>query len=254
MPIPSRALVAVTLCVALLGCGGGGDDDSPATGPTAEGVYGGTLTGSPSRNFQLLVLENDEAWAIYGTQTSTSFLVAGFVQGVGASKSGSFTSSNARDFGFSPAASGTVNATYDAAAKTVSGLISGTAGNVTFNGGPVAGSLYDYNTPAQLSAAAGAWSLTALTGEDVSLNVSAAGALTAISEFGCRFTGTLTPRPSGKNVFNVALTFGASPCVLAGQPATGIAIIYPLASGRVQIVFAGFNSARTIGTAAFGTR
>jgi hypothetical protein len=245
--------LATAFCLTLVGCGGGGGD-SPAPGPTAEGVYGGTLTGSSSSNFQMLVLENDEFWAMYGTQTPTQFLVAGFLQGTGVSNSGTYTSSNVRDFGFNPAVAGTANATYNAAAKTISGSVAATAGTVTFSGGPIAGSLYNYNTPALLASVSGIWSLTALTGEGVSLNVSSTGTFTATSSLGCTFSGTMLPRPSGKNIFNVSLTFGPSPCVLAGQPASGIAVVYPLASGRTQLIFAGTNTARTIGTAAFGTR
>jgi hypothetical protein len=202
----------------------------------------------------MLVLENDEFWAMYGTQTSTQFLVAGFLQGSGASNNGSFTSSNVRDFGFNPAIAGTASANYNATAKTISGSVVATAGTVTFAGGPIAGSLYNYNVPAQFSAVSGAWSLTALTGEGISLTVSSTGTFSAVSAFGCNFSGTMSPRSSGKNVFNVALTFGASPCLLAGQPASGIAIVYPLSTGRSQLIFAGTNAARTVGTAAFGTR
>ena len=252
---PSRSILgfATGVCITLAGCGGGGGD-TPAPGATAEGVYGGTLTGSSSNNFQMLVLENDEFWALYGTQSTSLFAVAGFLQGTGISNNGTYTSSNARDFGFNPALAGTANATYNATAKTIAGSVAASAGTVTFSGGPIAGSLYNYNTPALLSSVSGTWSLTALTGEGISLNVSSTGAFTANSAFGCTFSGTMTPRPSGKNVFNVSLTFGASPCVLAGQPASGIALVYPIATGRTQLIFAGTNTARTTGTAAFGTR
>jgi hypothetical protein len=202
----------------------------------------------------MLVLENDEFWALYGTQSTSLFVVAGFLQGNGTSNNGTYTSSNTRDFGFNPALAGTANATYNATAKTISGSVAASAGTVTFSGGPIAGSLYNYNTPALLSAVSGVWSLTALTGEGLALNVSSTGSFTANSSFGCTFSGTMTPRPSGKNVFNVALTFGPSPCVLAGQPASGVALVYPLSTGGTQLIFAGTNTARTIGTAAFGTR
>lgn len=246
--------LATASCLALVGCGGGGGGGTPALGPTAEGIYGGTLVGSTSSNFQMLVLENDEFWTMYGTQTSSVFFVAGFLQGTGVSNSGSYSSSNVRDFGFNPALAGTASATYNATAKTISGSVAASAGTVTFNGGPIAGSLYNYNTAALLSSVSGAWPLTSLTGEGISLNVSSTGAFTAISSLGCSFSGTIVPRPSGKNVFNVSMSFGSSPCVLAEQPASGIAIVYPLATGRTQLIFAGTNTGRTIGTAAFGTR
>lgn len=122
------ALAASTLHAA---CGGGGDGE-PATGPSAEGVYGGTLTGSTSSAFEMLVLEN-------------------------------------------------------------------------------------YDTPAMLSAISGSWSITELSGEDLALTVASSGAFTAASSLGCNFSGTVRPRASGKNVYNVALTFGPAPCELTGQ-------------------------------------
>lgn len=239
--------------IALAACGGGGGD-AGNSGPTAEGVYGGTLTGSTSSAFQLLVLENGEFWAMYGVRTTNAFGVAGFLQGSGVSNSGTFTSSNTKDFGFAPAVSGTTNASYNATAKTISGTVSFAAGTVGFTGGPIAGSLYNYDTAASLTTVSGAWSTTGLTGETVSINIASTGTFTAATSLGCSFSGTVTPRPSGKNVFNVALTFGAAPCALPGQVASGIAVAYPIATGQTQLLVAVTDASRTVGTAVFGLR
>lgn len=248
---------AIAAAMVLSGCGGGGDSGTAPSAPpaavatpSAEGVYGGTLTGSTNNAFNLLVLENGDAWAIYGTQSATLFGVAGFVQGTGTSSNGSYSVPNGKDFGYSPAQAGSLTATYNATAKT----ISGTLGSVTFSGGPIPGSLYNYDTAASLSAISGSWSTRDLTGASIALNVAASGAFTAISGFGCQGSGTIVPRASGKNVFNVTLTFGAAPCALAGQSATGIAVLSPLASGRTQLLVTAIDSTRTYGTAAIGTR
>ena len=240
---------------ALTACGGGGGSDATATaGPSAEGVYGGTLTGSPSNAFNLLVLEDGQYWSMYGTQGATVFGVAGFVQGTGTSNNGNFTSSNGKDFGVFPAISGTVSATYNASTKTISGTTTSTSGTSTFSGGPIAGSLYNYDAAATLSTVAGSWTTTSLTGETVTISIAAGGAFTAISSGGCRFSGTVTPRASGKNVFNTSLTFGLAPCALPNQTATGIAVAYPLTTGRTQLIVAVTDSARTVGAAVVGTR
>lgn len=246
--------VATTVAVSILlaACGGGGSSDTP-TG-SAEGIYDGALTGSTSSAFQSLVLENDEVWTMYGTQTATAFLVAGFLQGQGQSNNGTYTSSNLRDFGFNPALSGTATATYNSSSKTISGTATFPRAAVGFSGGPISGSLYNYNTAATVSTVAGSWALTSLSGEGVTVNVASSGTYTASSSLGCSFTGTLVPRASGKNVFNVSFSFGPSPCALPNQAASGIAVAYPLANGRTQLIVAGTNAARTIGTAAFGTR
>lgn len=257
--------------LALIACGGGDaavcNNPNPAVcalvgsavvgsspGPSAEGVYSGTMTGSRSTAFEALVLENGDWWSVYGTKTSSIFSVAGFVQGSGTSNNGRFTSSNAKDFGFAPASAGTLNATYDATAKTISGTFSAGTQTGTFSGGPIAGSLYNYNTAAALTTVVGAWSTTSLTGEGVAINVASTGAFTAVSSLGCNFTGTITPRPSGKNVFNVAMAFGAAPCALPGQSATGIALAYPLTSGRTQLLVSAVDGTRSYGAAVFGTR
>lgn len=251
----TRNFAGLILCsTALAGCGGGGDSDSPVVGPSAEGVYGGSLTGSTSSAFQLLVLENDEVWAMYGVQTSTAFGVAGFIQGPGSSNSGTYTSSSTKDFGFNPALAGNTSATYNATAKTISGTVSSSAGTVTFSGGPIAGSLYNYSAPAALTTIAGSWTTTSLTGESVTISIASNGSFTANSSLGCNFSGTVVPRPSGKNVFNVSLTFGSAPCALPAQAATGIGIAYPLTSGKTQLLVAVTNASRTVGTAVFGTR
>lgn len=246
-------------------CGGGGSDSTPVTQPvvqplplppppSAEGVYGGKLTNSSSSDFQLLVLENGDFYSLYGTNTGSIFGVAGFIQGTGTSANNRFTSSNGKDFGTSPAAEVTTTAEYDPVGKTISGSVSSVRQTSNFSGGPIAGSLYNYNTPATLSTIIGSWSTTAITGERVALTIAANGAFSATSGGGCRFSGAMTPRATGKNVFDVSLTFGAAPCALAGQSGSGIAVAYALTGGRTQLLVAASNATRTNGTAVVGTR
>lgn len=256
------SISALLACVALAGCGGGSDSPAPApapapvvVGPTAEGVYSGTITGAKNTTgFQLLVLENGDFWTLYGNQTSTQFLVSGIIQGSGASNNGAFTSSNLKDFGVSPSVAGALKATYDATAKTITGTVTAGADTASFNGGPTANSLYNYTIAASLTNIAGSWVTTSTSGETVNVNIAAAGTFSAVGGSGCKFSGTITPRASGKNVFDTKMTFGPAPCGLAGQTASGIALSYPLASGKTQLVLAQVDSTRTYGSAAFGTR
>jgi hypothetical protein len=248
-----EAACAILFVTAIAGCGGGGHGAG-----TAEGVYAGTLSGNTSStDFQLIVLETGEFWTIYGGQTSTDFNVAGFIQGNGTSSNGSFTSSNTTDFGFNPPLAGSTAATYNAGAKTISGTISEGGGSVAFSGGPITGATYNYNMPATLSGLVGSWIATTSTGDTVVLSIATDGTFTTPNTTsGCNFSGAFTPRPSGKNVFNVSLTFGAAPCAPPNQTQTetGIAIAYPLASGRTQLLVGVVDSTRTLGTAVFGTR
>jgi hypothetical protein len=51
---------------------------------------------------------------------------------------------------------------------------------------------------------------------------------------GCTISGSIGPRPSGKNVFNVTLTAGASPCATPGLVTTGIGLYVPIKTGNLH--------------------
>ncbi len=247
----NATLYVLPLLLAACGGGGGGEDTSPA-GPTAEGVYGGTLTDSTASAFQMVVLEDGTYWALYGENFGGFLLVSGFVQGSGSSSNGSFSGS-ARDFGYAPALTGSVSAQYTATPSIVGTVTSG--GHVLkFNGGAIANSGYVYAKPALLADISGSWSLGLTNGETLPITVSSTGNIVGTSSAGCRITATATPRASGKNIFNIALTFGSPPCALAGQSASGVAITYPLSGGGNQLGVAVIDSSQSFGLAGFAQR
>lgn len=249
-----HSLLMAVVAATLTACGGGGDDPAPVSTDRPEGVFGGKLTGSTSSDFQMLVLENGELWSLYGVETPTTFGVAGFVQGTIGATGTSFSSSNARDYGFVPALVGSAAGTFNKAAGTISGTVSAGPQSVSFTGGPIAGSLYNYNSPASIAAVSGSWTLDSLAGDTIFLTVQGNGNLSATTTSGCNFTGAVTPRASGKNVFDAAVTFGPSPCALPNQSASGIAVAYPISGGQTQLLVALQDSTRMVGTAAFGVR
>jgi hypothetical protein len=236
------------------GCVASGGTSS-AAGASAEGAYAGTLTKRPGDHLQMLVLENGEFFALYGTRTSSRFDVSGFLQGSGVSDRGRYASSNVRDLGFSPALTGAVNATFDDGARTMAGSVTTSADTVCFSAGPTAEILYDYNAPASLPMVSGVWSLLEVRVRDaITLVVSSDGTFTGINTSRCAFSGVMTPRPSGKNVFDVALTFNSRECIPAGLSASGIALVYPLATGGTQFLLAANSTDRSFGIGAFGVR
>lgn len=250
-------LLSLAAVAALAACGGGGGESAPApvAPATAEGVYAGTASASgTSAPFNLLVLENGEYWLLYGSGTPQALYVEGFIEGVITSNNGVLTSTSGKDFGAVPAVQVTINATYNATAKTMSGTVSSVGfPTATFSAGPDASSTYNYNTPASLSTIAGQWSMTDLAGETLALNVGANGAFTG-GGGGCTFSGNITPRPSGKNVFNVTMTFGGAPCALPEQSASGIAVASTGTGGRTQLAVAAIDSTKQYGAVALGTR
>jgi len=250
------ASLLLAVAAAVSACGGGNGAASPVpTVERPEGVYGGTLTGSTSPDFLMLVLENGELWSLYGTAAAPGFIVGGLVQGSLSVSGTSFNAADMRDYGVLPATAGTAAGSFNKAAGTITGnsVIGGAP--VSFSGGPIAGSLYNYDTPASLASVSGPWTLSSLDGDTIFLNVGMGGAITATTASGCTFSGSAAPRASGKNVFDVSITFGPAPCLLAGQSASGIALTYPITGGtQTQLLVALQNATRMAGNAAVGVR
>lgn len=253
----SSLSLALVAGLTLSACGGGGGDgDAPAiTPPPAanQGVYEGTTSNGSAPDFQMLVLEDGAVWAIYGNQVGGTFFVDGFVQGQGSFNGGQVSANDIRDHGFLPALSGRLAGSYNSS-PAVSGQIAYTTGTVTFSATGIVASTYNYQAPAQLSAITGSWSTSLTTGETASLNISNTGVVGGIASSGCTFTGQVSPRASGKNVFDVRLTFTSAQCALNGQTATGIGLTYPTGGGQQQLIVLVQDGSRSAGVAAFGTR
>ena len=110
--------------------------------------------------------------------------------------------------------------------------------------------LRSISTPVWLATVAGNWGVTGLQNDDYDLVVAGNGTFTATPtdgdplttpDAGCNFTGNFTPRASGKNVFDVAVTTGAG-CALVGEELSGIAMAYPLNAGGTQLVLGVSNT------------
>lgn len=254
------ALVAISMSLILAACGGGGSGGSTtpaATGSKAEGVYEGSSTSGTALN--ILALENDEVYALYGTSSGGSLTVYGFNWAQGTSNNGTYTSSAAKDYYYTGAVtSGSVSASY-VANTSFNGTVTGNGQSIGFTSAPPTNSNYAYNTPAVLSTITGSWSgSTLFSGESGTLSVAGDGALSASftgSYTGtCTATGTIAPRSSGKNVFDISLTFGASPCGLPSTTVSGIAVSYLLANSQRQLIAAVTTADRTHGSAFFATR
>jgi hypothetical protein len=215
---------------------------------TAEGVYGGTQTGGTSTDFVTLILEDGSYWSVYGQNLGSAFQVAGVVQGSGKSKEGAFTSSNIKDFRVSPALAGELTATYKHSSNKLDGTHTFTGSTVHFTGDTIPGSSYSYDKAPVLADIAGNWPLGGFL-----LSVSSTGAaqLTGTGTAACTGSGTFVPRPSGKNVYNVSLTFSITTgCpARAGLSYTGVALMYPItATSQRQLLIATVDGGRNTGS------
>ena len=240
----------VLMLVGLLGCGGGGSS-APAVTPVIQGVYQGTSSNGKTLN--ALVLEDGSFWNIYGIPSGSAISVQGVATGSSSASNGAFTIAF-KDFyapGISPV-SGTGSGAYSGSNLLGTLTEDGVTGSFSLTA-PLTTN-YNYNTPASISSITGSWSGGLLDGASASVNILATGTVTGTSSLGCSFTGTISSRPSGKNVFNISLTFGAAPCALPNQTASGVALTYPLDNGKNQLVGGLITPSQTAAMAFFAVR
>ena len=227
-----KQFAVIGLTVLLSACGGGGDSASsptpaPAPTATAEGFWEGPA--STGVSVALAVLETGETWGVY----TSSGAVVGALYGTTTS-SGTTLSGSGKDFNIPSRSvgSGTYSGTF--AAKSIINVATSTGS--TFSGAYKTA----YDQPASLAALAGTFSGVGVSGtspvQTVSVTISPSGSITVPSSLGCSAAGTSTPRPSGKNIFDLTMTFTGSNCALGnGAATTGIAY-YDAITRRVTVM------------------
>lgn len=233
-------------------CGGGGGygERHPSSMPqpqplSAEARWTGTT--SSTRIVTGLVLGDGSYWVFYTARENPAVL-AGLVQGTGTSHSGSFGSSNTRDFNLEGAGirAATMSGTY-APKKSFRGTFA------YFNG-DTEDFTTTYDTDSEsapnLNLVAGTYAGLCADNHTVSVTVESAGMLSGQSSDGCTFAGTLSPRTKG-HVFHHTVTFGGGACRYGTETVTGVAF-YDAATHRLYS--AALNSARTTSLLFFGTK
>lgn len=232
-----KRFAAIGLSVVLAACGGGGNN-APASAPmgTAEGFWEGPA--STGVSVALAVLENGETWGVYTSSGSIVGALYGNTTFTGTTLSGS-----GKDFNIPSRSVG--SGTYSGTFVTKSSI------NVTTSAGSSFSGTYNtaYDQPASLAAVAGSFSGTGVSGtspvQTISVAISPSGSMTTPASLGCSAAGVATPRPSGKNIFDVMVTFTGSTCALGnGASTTGVA--YYNATTRRLLVMA-MNAAKSDG-------
>ena len=242
--------VSLILAFALSACGSGGDTPPPSPTPatSAEGLWNGTTdTGRSSAG---RVLGDGTSWVLYSLVGNPN-VIAGLVQGTGSSQTGSFTSSNTRDFSLE--GRGVLDATL-VGSYVMKQSLSGTVtyvlgGQTTFN------STYnaDYDLIPDINLVVGTYTgSTATTSgtEIVTVTLSSPSSITGSSASGCNFTGSFAPRSSG-NVYDVSVTFAGGVCSNGTSTVTGVAF-FDAATKRLYS--AALNNTRTNGFIYLGTK
>ncbi|PZP99743.1 MAG: hypothetical protein DI587_10015 [Variovorax paradoxus] len=244
----STFLMTLAAVAALSACGGGGGDgdSTPETHASAEGVYEGSLGAATTGQYAAIVLENGESWALYSFNGG-----GGFLHAHGSSANGSFSANDVLDYGAAPPVAGTVSASYNASAGTIQGQYVFGNDVVPFSARRSTQG-YRYDIPADPASITGNWTLASWADQSMRLQVATDGTLSGTGPSGCLLAGSLTPRPSGKNVFNAALRF-SSACAQPDLVANGVAIVV-VEDGEPALMVMGQSADRKIGTIALGTR
>lgn len=218
-----------------------------------EGAYAGTLGGDGDRSaFQLLVLPQGDFFAVYGENSASGLAIRGYMQGRQLASSAGNWSASGREFGIDSPTGIELKAS-SAPDSGVAGTVIGSDGLVTrFSGTAMPSTTFDYNRPAQLSTIVGNWTMATPYDQRATLAINQDARLSG-SVDGCAFSGKATPQ-AGRNVFDVAMTFGGEPCVLVGQTARGIALAHQLPDGRQQLMVMVQDDSRSEGGLLIGSR
>jgi hypothetical protein len=236
----TKYLLAIGLVLSLSACGGGGDSPKQTS---AEGFWNGTTSTGYTGN--VVVLENGETWGFY----SSGSVLYGALYGTTTTSGNTLTGSGAD---FNLATRVVTQGSYTGTFKEQSTISLTTSLGTAFNG--VYGTTY--STPASLTTLAGTFTGQALTGKTApqtsTVTITSSGQLKIPATLGCATSGTVAPRSSGKNIFDLNVTFTGSTCAL-GNGGTAKGVLYYDAAIK-QILAMGMNTGKTDGFIAFGVK
>jgi hypothetical protein len=215
----------------------------PPTGPSAPAgplVIGGNLTGRPGTPSFIYVAQGDgkHPLVVYGPELATSPTITGFIRagldGISCS-SVDLTTVNGRELGLHVDQTVYLQVSATTRPPSLSGSLRDKAGTYALTASGISGSSYDMSVPATVASAAGSWILSDVKGSRVGLAVDSAGNVTG--DYGCPFTGVLSPSPESVNLLRVQLsmTACATGAMLTGTH-EGFALVMPLISGGSQLL------------------
>lgn len=220
---------------------GGGEAPPQQTANTAEGFWTGPV--STGFNLNLAVLENGEAWGVYASGNTIFGALQGSVDGEGTALTGNGTDYNfPNDSATVVTVAGTVNQKSSIEARSSTGATMSLAYSAA------------YDQPASLEKLAGQYAISGRTFDGAfaanQLTIDSSGTFVLV-DGQCTASGSLAPRDSGKNVFNLNVSF-AGACLIAGSVA-GVAYL-ETASTPNSFVALALNSDKSDGMIVVGSR
>ena len=196
----------------------------------------------PEPDADAAVLDDGTAYFFYSAVGNPAQL-GGVIQGSGSSSNGTFSFSDAKDFGIGVA-------TRDAAVSASFGARQFLNGSVTYPAGGTQSFSSSYNTAYDTTQ-----SLASLTGvyqgqiggsvgsQSATMIVQVDGTFSGSEANGCTFSGAITTRVRG-NVFDLTMTFGGAPCLFGNAIVNGATFV-DFATAPIRLYAAAPNSTRT---------
>ena len=218
---------------------------------SAEGIWDGYT--SAGDRLVGVVLETGENWFLGFNKSN---YIQNFWQGSGTSSAGKYSASNEQLFTMNDSVLSPSPAVPFAADYVASNTFAGLSFSYYFGGDTPFSTKYriDYDKPASQNAVSGPLRGLARGVSNelafATLNVGADGVFAgALSSDGCNFSGSITPRPSGKNIYSVTVKFESTNCAYPGVSYAGVGIPYTDLGGTSWIYLSATNSSRTKGLA-----
>ena len=247
----TTALGGLVAALVLSACGGGGDDVAPpAPKPPATVVTGveGLWTGATTDplNVQGVVLENGESWSIL---TDALGAVVGISQGAVQTSGPDVVSGTGRYLNVvdeaNLASRTTVAVSYSGKYAVRDSVQVTDSKGVKFTG--TYGVLYEQ--PAVVSELLGTYTGTGIGNQvresSVSLSISTGGLVSIPSYPGCSIRGTVVPRASGRNVFDLPLTFSGAACPVGDGVVVQHVVLYNDTTQAIVIMGQSASKAET---------
>jgi hypothetical protein len=243
--LAARRILAIACASVVVSCGGGDPAEFDPVLDRAEGIWVGTS--STGFNVSVAILENGETWGVYTSGASGP--IVGAIHGDTRSSDGrlgglgrefNIPNRSVTDFSYL--------GTY-----VPRGAITATTSNFVQLSGTYKPA---YLERAFLAEIAGTYTGTAVTGtspvQSISATISTDGTLLVAPSLGCAAAGSVQPRASRRNVFDVAVTFSGTSCAL-GNGATVTGVAYYDRDTRCALVM-GLNAAQSDGFIAIGVK
>jgi hypothetical protein len=200
----------IAICLVLIsGCGGGGSSSVANADPQ------GFWTGPSPAGYTVstVILDTGETWGIY----SSGSTIYGALYG-NTTTSGNTATVTGTDFNFATGTStpGTLTGPISAKSSLTLSNVNGTV-PLTYQS--------SYDTAASSAAATGTWSFAGRSSRysliPGSITINSSGNFT-LSQSNCTTSGSIVPRPGGKNVYNLTLIAIGSGCAAGQSTLTGV--------------------------------